>query len=98
MSNRTTSKIALVTGGSRGLGKEMAFSLAKKGIDVILTYNSKKDEAEAVVAAIEKAGRKAASLQLNTGDVKSFTAFFSSVKSILKDHFGTDKFDFLINN
>ncbi|MGZ3767805.1 MAG: SDR family oxidoreductase [Mucilaginibacter sp.] len=91
-------KIDLVTGGSRGLGKNMALSLAHKGIDVILTYNSKKEEALAVVAEIEKTGQKAAALQLNTGDVKSFDVFFEQVKSILKGSFNTDHFDFLINN
>ncbi|EHQ31160.1 SDR family NAD(P)-dependent oxidoreductase [Mucilaginibacter paludis] len=94
----TKSKIALVTGGSRGLGKDMALSLAKKGISVILTYNHKKDEALAVVAAIEQAGQKAAALQLNTGEVKTFDAFFNKVKTVLKEVFDTDKFDFLINN
>ena len=94
----TKNKIALVTGGSRGLGKDMALSLAKKGINVVLTYNSKKDEAQAVVAEIEKAGQKAAALQLNTGDIKSFDAFIGQLKTTLKDTFGTDHFDFLINN
>ena len=91
-------KIALVTGGSRGLGKDMALSLAKKGINVILTYNSKENEAKAVVAEIEKAGLKAAALQLNTGEIKSFDAFFESLTKVLKDKFDTDHFDFLINN
>lgn len=95
---RTTGKIALVTGGSRGLGKNMALALAKKGINVILTYNSKKDEAESVVAEIEALGVKAVTLQLNAGDVKSFDGFIEQVKSILKDNFNTDHFDFLINN
>jgi len=94
----STNKIALVTGGSRGLGKNMALSLAKKGINVILTYNSKKDEALAVVAEIEKGGQKAAALQLSAGDTKTFDAFFAQVKTVLKDTFGADKFDFLINN
>ena len=58
-------KIALVTGGSRGLGKEMAFRIAEKGLDVLITYNSKKDEAEFVVAEIEKTGQKASALQLD---------------------------------
>lgn len=93
-----TSKIALVTGGSRGLGKNMALSLAKKGINVILTYRSKQDEAQAVVAEIEKAGLKAAALQLNAGDVKSFDNFFAQLKEVLKDTFNTSHFDFLINN
>lgn len=94
----SNNKIALVTGGSRGLGKDMALSLAKKGINVILTYNSKKDEAEAVVAEIESFGQKAATLQLDAGDVKSFDNFFVQLKNILKDTFGTEHFDFLINN
>ena len=94
----STNKIALVTGGSRGLGKNMALSLAKKGINVILTYNSKKDEALAVVAEIEKAGQKAEALQLSAGDTKSFDAFYGQVKTVLKETFSADKFDFLINN
>lgn len=94
----TNKKIALVTGGSRGLGKDMALNLAKKGIDVILTYNSKKEEALAVVAEIEQAGQKAAALQLDVADVKSFDAFFMQVKTVLQDIFETDHFDFLINN
>ena len=94
----TTNKIALVTGGSRGLGKNMALSLAAKGIDVILTYNSKKDEALAVVAEIEKTGQKAAALQLSAGEVKTFDTFFTEIAAILKDKFNTDHFDFLINN
>jgi NAD(P)-dependent dehydrogenase (short-subunit alcohol dehydrogenase family) len=93
-----TNKIALVTGGSRGLGKNMALSLAKKGINVILTYHSKQDEAQAVVAEIQKAGLKAAALQFSAGDVKSFDNFFTGLKAVLKDTFNTDHFDFLINN
>ena len=91
-------KIALVTGGSRGLGKDMALNLAKKGIDVILTYNSKKEEALAVVAAIEQGGQKAAALQLNAGDIKSFDTFYGQVKEVLSNTFNTERFDFLINN
>jgi NAD(P)-dependent dehydrogenase (short-subunit alcohol dehydrogenase family) len=94
----TSNKIALVTGGSRGLGKDMALSLAKKGINVVLTYNSKKDEALAVVAEIEKSGLKAAALQLNTGEIKSFDGFFVQLKTVLKDVFKSERFDFLINN
>ena len=68
-------KIALVTGGSRGLGKDIALNLAARGNDVIITYNSKKDEALSVVAAIEQTGQRAIALQLNTGDTKGFDAF-----------------------
>lgn len=91
-------KIALVTGGSRGLGKNMALSLAQKGIDVVLTYHSKKSEAEEVVTEIEKLGQKAAAIQLNVAEVGGFDAFFQNLTMGLKNTFGTDKIDFLINN
>jgi NAD(P)-dependent dehydrogenase (short-subunit alcohol dehydrogenase family) len=91
-------KIALVTGGSRGLGKNMVLALAKKGLDVIFTYNSKKDEADSVVKEVEAIGTKAATLQLNVGESSTFDAFWTNVKAILKDTFGTDKIDFLVNN
>lgn len=94
----TTSKIALVTGGSRGLGKNMALSLAKKGIDVVLTYNSKKDEALTVAAEVESMGQKAAVLQLNTGNIRSFDPFIGELTSVLKHSFETNHFDFLVNN
>jgi NAD(P)-dependent dehydrogenase (short-subunit alcohol dehydrogenase family) len=90
--------IALVTGGSRGLGRDMALSLAAKGRDVIITYNSKADEAEAVVAEIEKMGQKAAALQLNTMETGSFDDFVAGVKTVLHDTFQSDTFDFLVNN
>src|SRR5215217_3412469 len=93
-----TSKIALVTGGSRGLGKNMALSLAKKGFNVILTYNSKKDEAQQVVADIEQLGQKAAALQFSAGEIGSFDTFIAQIQEILKNTFNTGHFDFLINN
>lgn len=91
-------KIALVTGGSRGLGKNMALALANKGINVILTYNSREDEATGVVKQIEASGCKAAALQLNVADSSTFTAFFERVAKVLKVTFGRDSFDYLINN
>jgi NAD(P)-dependent dehydrogenase (short-subunit alcohol dehydrogenase family) len=90
--------IALITGGSRGLGKSTALHLAAKGHGVIITYNSKKEEAEAVVREIEKSGQKAVALQLNVGDTSSFKTFAEKISSILKEKWDTDKFDFLINN
>ena len=92
------SKIALVTGGSRGLGKEMVLSLAKKGLDIILTYNSKKTEAEEVVSQIEAMGQKAAAIQLNVGETKSFEAFFKEVSGVLSNKFQTNTFNYLVNN
>jgi len=94
----TTNKIALVTGGSRGLGKNMALAIAQKGIDVIITYKSNREEADKVVAEIEQTGQKAAALQLNTGDAKSFDAFIQALSGVLSTTFSADKFDFLINN
>jgi NAD(P)-dependent dehydrogenase (short-subunit alcohol dehydrogenase family) len=91
-------KIALVTGGSRGLGKNMALSIAAKGIDVILTYNSKKDEAEEVVSQIQAAGQKAAAIQLDVADSKGFDKFIATVSSALKEVFSAEKIDFLVNN
>ena len=91
-------KIALITGGSRGLGKNMALKLAETGNDVLITYNSNKQEAESVVAEVRGRGRKSAALQLNVGDSKTFDDFFKRVSVQLKESFGTDKFDFLINN
>lgn len=93
-----TRKIALVTGGSRGLGKDMALSLAKKGSDVILTYHTQKGEAEQVVAEIASLGGKAVALRLDVGDAGSFDAFYAEVKSALHAQWGTDRFDSLINN
>lgn len=93
-----TSKIALLTGGSRGLGKDMALKLAQQGIDVILTYRSQQAEAAAVVAEIETLGRRAVALPLNVADLSTFGAFFAQVAAVLADTFGTDRFDFLLNN
>ncbi len=91
-------KIALVTGGSRGLGKNMALRLAEKGNDVIITYHSKKEEANAVVAEIESKGQKAAALQLDVAQLKTFDDFLQQVSQTLKEECNTDKFDMLINN
>lgn len=91
-------KIALVTGGSRGLGKNMAIAIAKKSLDVILTYNSKKDEATAVVKEIEGLGQKAVALQLNVAESGSFDAFFAEVKNALSNVFTAGKIDFIVNN
>lgn len=91
-------KIALVTGGSRGLGRNMAINLAKKGLDVILTYNSNKAEADKVVAEIQALGQNAVAFQLNTGDTNSFDTFVKEVTGHLQEKTGSPNFDFLINN
>lgn len=93
-----TTKIALITGGNRGLGKNSALRLAQKGNDIIITFNTNQEEANAVVSEIEATGRKAAALKLDVGNLKSFDEFISQVSQTLKDKFQTNKFDFLINN
>lgn len=95
---QTRNKIALVTGGSRGLGKDMSIALAKKGIDVVITYNSNKAAADNVVAEIQSIGQKAIALRLDTGDIKLFDGFIKQVTEHLKAETGSPRFDFLINN
>ena len=91
-------KIALVTGGSRGLGKNMALKLAQKKIDVILTYHTQKAEAESVVNEIKNLGQNAIAIQLNVAKVSTFNDFIHSMKTALKATFNTEKIDFIINN
>src|SRR6185436_1211276 len=91
-------KIALVTGGSRGLGKDMAMSFAKKGIDVIITYRSKEAEAQDVVDQIEGLGQKATALYLDMSDFASLDSFVDTLIKTLQTKWNTSSFDFLINN
>ena len=91
-------KIALVTGGSRGLGKSISVHLASKGHDVILTYNSNLAEAKDTVAQIEKLGRKAFALALDVSKHQSFQGFGEQVKQILRENWQRHDFDFLVNN
>lgn len=91
-------KIALVTGGSRGLGKDMAINIAKKGLDVIITYRSKKEEAEQVISEIETIGKKAVALKLDLLHINAAEQFRKELSSALKSKWDTSKIDFLINN
>lgn len=91
-------KIALVTGGNRGLGKNMAIRLALKGLDVIITYHNNNEEALQVVEEIKKSGCRAAALQLDLDDIRSFGSFFEQLAEVLKATFDTNGFDYLINN
>jgi NAD(P)-dependent dehydrogenase (short-subunit alcohol dehydrogenase family) len=91
-------KIALVTGSSRGLGKSTALFLAKKGVDVIVTYHSNDEEAKNVISAIEEMGAKAIALQLDASSTKTFDDFVGQVKQALQDKWQTAQFDFLVNN
>ena len=93
-----TQRIALVTGGSRGLGKNAALKLAAKGTDILLTYHSNRQAALDVVAEIEQKGVKAAALALNVGDSTTFDAFASEVAQVLAQKWGRTTFDYLLNN
>ncbi|HCV41417.1 SDR family oxidoreductase [Pseudomonas vlassakiae] len=93
-----TRKIALITGASRGLGRNAAEHLAARGIDIIGTYHSKADEAQQVAKALEAAGAKAVMLQLDVGDCSSFASFAERLGTTLQQRFGRERFDFLVNN
>ncbi|MEJ0035696.1 MAG: SDR family oxidoreductase [Gammaproteobacteria bacterium] len=93
----TKARVAVVTGGSRGLGRNTVLSLARRGVVSIFTYKSNAAEAGKVVAAVEELGAKAIALPLDTGDVHSFDAFVSALRQAL-DSLGVDRFDYLVNN
>ncbi|GIO30323.1 3-oxoacyl-ACP reductase [Paenibacillus albilobatus] len=90
--------ISIVTGGSRGLGRNTAISIAHHGGDVILTYRSKAEEAKSVVAEIEALGRKAVALQLDVENISGFAAFAETVRSTLQSTWGSETFNHLVNN
>ncbi len=91
-------KIALVTGASRGLGRNTALSIARHGGDVVLTYQSRREEAQAAVAEITAMGRKAVAFQLDTGNVSSLAAFAGQLRTALRETWQRDSFDHLVNN
>ncbi|TWI61899.1 NAD(P)-dependent dehydrogenase (short-subunit alcohol dehydrogenase family) [Pseudoduganella lurida] len=90
--------ISLVTGGSRGLGRNTALSIARAGGDVVFTYHSRADDARQVVAEIAALGRKAIALQLNSGAVATFPAFVDQLRGVLRDTWQRDTLDHLVNN
>ena len=96
MSN--TAPIALITGGSRGLGKNTALHLARSGVDVILTYKNSRAEAEAAVSEIVSSGRQAAALPLDVADTASFVDFAIGLRRLLLEQWSRDRFEFLVNN
>jgi NAD(P)-dependent dehydrogenase (short-subunit alcohol dehydrogenase family) len=91
-------KIAIVTGGTRGLGMNTVLKLAEEGADIILTYRSRPEDGAAVVAEIGKLGRRAVALHLDVADSRSFAAFAAEVQRTLNTHWQRDRFDFLVNN
>ncbi|WP_022962346.1 SDR family oxidoreductase [Halopseudomonas pelagia] len=92
------SKITLVTGSSRGLGRNTALHIAKQGGDVVVTYHRRSDKANAVVAEIEALGRQAVALQLDTGDVSSFPGFVEQLQLALREVWQRERLDHLVNN
>lgn len=91
-------KIALVTGSSRGLGRNAALNIARRGGDVVLTYQNRVDDAHAAMAEIAPLGRKAVALQLDTGDVAGFMSFAERLRTALRETWGRETFDHLVNN
>ncbi|MBV8123949.1 MAG: SDR family oxidoreductase [Burkholderiaceae bacterium] len=94
----SSAPIALITGGSRGLGRNAALQMAREGIDVILTYRSRADEAQAVAAEIENMGRCAVALPLDVGRSSSFKDFTGQVREALARTWSREQFNFLVNN
>jgi len=93
----TRGGVAIVTGGHRGLGKNMVQSIAGRGTDAIFTYQSSKEAADALVVEVESMGRRAAALLLDLADTGEFEAFVARVREVLEE-WGTDRFQFLVNN
>ncbi|MGF6507105.1 SDR family NAD(P)-dependent oxidoreductase [Paraburkholderia sp. 32] len=91
-------KIALITGASRGLGRNMALHLAARGVGIVGTYRTGRDEANALRQEIEDKGGKAAMCALDVTDTASFSSFSDTVQSVLSDKFGRSRFDYLVNN
>ncbi len=96
-SNESTSRIAIVTGGSRGLGRNTVLNLARRGVDSIFTYRTNREEAEAVVGLVGETGRRAVALQLDTSTVEAFDPFVGQVRQALTG-LGAERFDYLVNN
>ena len=100
MENKTVGmqeKIAIITGGSRGLGRNTAVNLARRGVAVIFTYHSNQTEAENLIREIEAIGKRAAGFRLDTGDIRSFDGFVAEVRKTLHS-WGRDRFDYLVSN
>jgi NAD(P)-dependent dehydrogenase (short-subunit alcohol dehydrogenase family) len=93
----TSGRTAIITGGSRGIGRNTTVNLARRGVDIIFTYHSNQAEAESLVREVEAIGRKVAAYRLDTGDVSSFNQFVTEVRNTL-ENWGRDRFDYLVNN
>ncbi|HEY6760057.1 MAG TPA: SDR family oxidoreductase [Baekduia sp.] len=98
MTPNASPRIALITGGNRGIGRSTALAFARDGIDVVITYRSHADEAAAVVGEVAALGRAAAALPLDVADVASFDAFAAQLAGVLQANWQRDTFDHLVNN
>jgi NAD(P)-dependent dehydrogenase (short-subunit alcohol dehydrogenase family) len=94
---KSQDKIAIITGGSRGLGRSTVLSLAKNGVNSIFTYHSNQSEAEKVSELVADSGRRAIALQFDAGNVKTFDSFVTSARQALAT-LGAERFDYLVNN
>ncbi len=92
-----TDTVAIITGGSRGLGRNTAIHLARRGVDILFTYRARQDEAESLIGEVRSAGRKAAALRLDTGKLSEFDGFVAEAGKTL-EAWGRERFDFLVNN
>jgi NAD(P)-dependent dehydrogenase (short-subunit alcohol dehydrogenase family) len=92
-----TDKTAIITGGSRGIGRNTAINLARRGADIIFTWHSNQKEAESLIGEIEAMGRKAAAFRLDTGDLRSFDGFVAEARKMLQN-WRKERFDYLVNN
>jgi NAD(P)-dependent dehydrogenase (short-subunit alcohol dehydrogenase family) len=92
-----THKTAIITGASRGIGRNTAVNLSGRGVDVIITYHSNQTEAESLIREIEAMGRKATAFRLDTGDLRAFDGFVADVTKTLQ-RWGRERFDYLVNN
>jgi NAD(P)-dependent dehydrogenase (short-subunit alcohol dehydrogenase family) len=90
-------KTAIITGGSRGLGRNTAIHLARRAVDILFTYRSNQKEADSLVREVEATGRKAAGFRLNTGDIHAFEGFAADVRKTLRG-WGRERFAYLVNN
>jgi NAD(P)-dependent dehydrogenase (short-subunit alcohol dehydrogenase family) len=97
MPTNATNKTAIITGGSRGIGRNTAANLARRGVDVMFTYHSNQKEAESLIREIAAIGRKAAASQLDTGDLRALDGFVAEVRKTLQS-WGRERFDYLVNN
>jgi len=92
-----TNKIAIVTGGSRGLGRNTALNLARRGVDILFTYRANQKEAQSLISEVEAVGQRAAGFCLDTGDIRAFDGFIGEVRRTLQS-WGRERFDYLVNN